>query len=186
MNYSKSIILLIFMAVVFSSTSCKWKWTPEKKDADTGKDLSQAKNDLPEFSLKDPRGKAFTKKDILKNGVIFVVTAPILSNKKEQENWANYLNAEKHNSKGRLIFLQDMSPSSFKGMALKEMKKKSDPGKDPLLLIDPKGDMRKKLGVKKEDTVVFVYDKKGRRVHEERGKPSQKSASQIWKSLEKL
>jgi predicted transcriptional regulator len=76
-----------------------------------------------------------------------------------------------------------MSPSSFKGKALSEMKKQSDPGKDPLLLIDPKGEMRKKLGVEKENTIVLVYDKKGKCVHEERGKPSQKSAFQIWKAL---
>jgi len=176
MNCSKSIILLIFMAVVVFSTACG-KWTSEKKAAHTGKDL-------PEFSLKDPGGKAFTRKDILNNGAVFVVTAPILSNKKEQEDWAKYLKAAKHKGKGRLIFLQDMSPSSFKGKALSEMKKQSDPGKDPLLLIDPKGEMRRKLGVEKEDTIVLVYDKKGRRVHEEKGKPSQKSAFQIWKSLE--
>jgi hypothetical protein len=176
MNCSKSIILLIFMAVVVSFTSCG-KWTSEKKAALTG-------NNLPEFSLKDPRGKAFTKKDILNNGAVFVVTAPILSKQKEQEDWAKYLKAAKHKGKGRLVFLQDMSPSSFKGTALSEMKKQSDPGIDPLLLIDPKGEMRKKLGVKEEATVVLVYDKKGRLVHEERGKPSQKSASQIWKSLE--
>jgi hypothetical protein len=43
--------------------------------------------------------------------------------------------------------------------------------------------MRKKLGVEKENTIVLVYDKKGKCVHEERGKPSQKSAFQIWKAL---
>lgn len=64
------------------------------------------------------------------------------------------------------------------------MKRQSDPGIEPLLLIDPKGEMRKKLGVKEEATVVLVYDKKGRLVHEERGKPSKESASQIWKSLQ--
>ncbi len=171
----KSIILLIFIAALVIFTACG-KWTSDKKTANTGKDL-------PEFALKDPRGKAFTRKDILENGAVFVVTAPILSDKKDQEEWAKYLKATKK-GKGRLIFLQDMSPSSFKGKALSEMKKKSDPGKDPLLLIDPKGETRGKLGVKKEATVVLVYDKKGRLVHEERGKPNQKSASRIWKFLE--
>lgn len=92
MNCSKSIILLIFMAVVVSFTSCG-KWTSEKKAALTG-------NNLPEFSLKDPRGKAFTKKDILNNGAVFVVTAPILSKQKEQEDWAKYLKAAKQKVKG--------------------------------------------------------------------------------------
>ena len=168
MNSSKSIIFFIFMVVIVSSSAGE-KWT--------------SGNDLPEFSLKDPVGKVFTKKDILKNGATFVVTAPILSSKKEQEEWAKYLKGTKYKGKGRLIFLEDMSPSSFKGTAISEMKKRSDPGKDPLLLIDPKGELRKKLGVEKEDTIVLVYDKEGRRVHEERGKPSQESASRIWKSL---
>jgi hypothetical protein len=176
MNCSKNIILLICMVAVVSSTACGKK-SSEKKAAHTGKDL-------PEFSLKDPRGKAFTKKDIIANGAVFVVTAPILSNQKEQEDWAKYLKATMHTGKGRLIFLQDMSPSSFKGEALSEMKKKSVPGKDPLLLIDPKGETRRKLGVEKEDTIILVYDKKGKCIHEERGKPSQKSAARVWKSLE--
>jgi hypothetical protein len=175
MNFSKNIIFFIFMVVIVSSSACE-KWTSEKKVAPAGKDL-------PEFSLKDPTGRVFTKKDILKNGVIFVVTAPILSNKKEQEDWTKYLLETKQKGKGRLILLEDMSPSSFKGTALKEMKKESDPGKDPLLLIDPKGELRKALGVEKKDTIVLVYDKEGKRVHEERGKPSQESASRIWKSL---
>ena len=115
-----------------------------------------------------------------------MVTAPILSDKKEQEDWAKYLKVARKKGKARLIFLQDMSPSSFKGMALSQMKKQSFPGIDPLLLIDPKGEMRRKLGVKEEDTVVLVYNKKGKRIHIERGKPSQKSASRIWESLEKF
>ena len=164
------------MAVVVSFTT-GGKWTPDDKATHTGKDL-------PEFSLKDPRGKAFTRKDILNNGAVFVVTAPILSNQQEQEDWAKYLVATKHKRNGWLIFLQDMSPSFFKRIALNQMRKQSDPGKEPLLLIDPKGEMRRKLGVEKEATIVLVYNKKGRRVHEEKGKPSQKSASRIWKSLE--
>ncbi len=142
-----------------------------------------AGKDLPEFLLKDPRGRAFTRKTILANGAVFVVTAPILSNKEKQENWAKYLKATKQMCKGRLIFLQDMSPCSFQEMALNEMKKQSDPRKDPLLLIDPNGEMRRKLGVKKEATIVLAYDKNGKRVHVERGGPNQGSASRIWRSL---
>jgi len=153
------------------------KVVAEKKAAITGKDL-------PEFTLKDPRGKAFSRKDILNNGVVFVVTAPTLSNKNVQTGWANYLKSTKHDSKARLIFLQDMSASSFPGMALSEMKKQDDPNNDPLLLIDQEGVLRSKLGVEKEHTAVFVYNSEGKRVHEERGGPSEKSASLIWKSLE--
>ena len=176
MNPSKNIILFIFMLVIVFSSACD-KWAFEKTVAPAGKEL-------PEFSLKDPRGRVFTKKDVLKNGAIFIVTAPILSNKKEQEDWTKYLTETKQSGKGRLILLEDMSPSSFQKTALREMKKESDPNQDPLLLIDPKGELRKKLGVEQKDTVVLVYDKEGKRVHAERGKPSKESASQIWKSLE--
>ncbi len=71
MNFSKSIIFIIFIVVIVFSSA--WgKQTTEKKSAPAGKNL-------PEFSLKDPVGKVFTKKDILQNGAVFVVTAPILS-----------------------------------------------------------------------------------------------------------
>jgi hypothetical protein len=61
----KTIILLIYIAALVSFAACG-KWTSEKKAAHTGKNI-------PEFSLKDPRGKAFTRKDILENGAVFVV-----------------------------------------------------------------------------------------------------------------
>jgi hypothetical protein len=192
MNASKRIFFLIFMMIVVVSATACGKLTSEKKVVHTNKDLpesplkgAKADKDLPEFSLKDPDGNAFSKKDILENGAIFVVTAPILSAKNDQEAWAKYLKATKEKGKGRLIFLEDMSPSSFKGQALSEMKKRSDPDIDPLLLIDPKGTLRAKLGVEKEDTRVLVYDTKGKQVHEERGEASRERAAQVWKSLEK-
>lgn len=175
MNPSKNIILFIFMLVIVFTSACD-KWTSEKKVAPAGKEL-------PEFSLKDPRGRVVTKKDIVKNGAVFIVTAPILSNKTEQEDWTKYLLGTKQKNKGRLILLEDMSPSSFQKTALREMKKESDPNQDPLLLIDPKGELRKKLGVEEKDTVVLVYDKDGKCVYAEREKPSQEGASRIWKSL---
>ncbi len=178
MKYSKHIILFILMVVVVLSMACG-KWFPDKKTV-------QTEINLPEFSLKDPQGKTYSREDIIKNGAVFVITAPTLKNKKDQEEWAKYLTKAKHSCKGRLIFIQDMSPSSFKGIALNEMKKKSNPDKEPLLLIDPKGDTRSKLGVKKDSTIVMAYNKEGIRVHEGREKPSYKSASQVWKSLDKI
>ena len=175
MKPGKSIALLMCLALVGCTVTCGER--PSRKGAaHTGKDL-------PEFSLEDPRGKTFTREDVLENGAVFVVTAPILSNKRRQEGWARYLKATKHRGKGRLVFLQDMSPSHFKRAALSQMEKQSDPDADPLLLIDPEGEMRSKLGVEREDTIVLVFDKNGRCVHEERGKPSEKSASRIWGAL---
>lgn len=176
MSDFKSNAPLAFIAAVVFLAGCMQS-TTDKKVSPRGKDL-------PEFSLQDPRGKVFTRKNILGHGAVFVVTAPILSNKADQEEWAKYLKAAKHRSKGRLVFLEDMSPSSFKETALRGMRKQSEAGEEPLLLIDPKGELRKKLGVEKKDTIVLAYDSKGKLVHEERGKPSKGGAFQIWKSMQ--
>jgi hypothetical protein len=145
--------------------------------------VAHAEKDLPEFSLKDPRGRVFTRKDLLVDGAVVVATAPTLNNKGVQEQWSKLLKAAKHRNKGRLVFLEDLSQSSFKETARRGMRKQSDAGEEPLLLIDPEGALRKKLGVEKKDTVVLVYDKRGKLVHEEKGKPSQRAAAQIWNSM---
>lgn len=139
---------------------------------------------LPNFTLKSPHGDTFTRKDLLKTGAVIVVTSPTLKNKKEQGLWAKFLLAERHNSKGRLVFLQDMSPSAFKALAVREMKRQSKRNKDPLLLIDPKGKLRKGLRVAKEATTVLVFNQEGQLVHKEDGKPSKGAAAKIWKQLE--
>ncbi|MDO8526119.1 MAG: hypothetical protein Q7T03_00355 [Deltaproteobacteria bacterium] len=137
---------------------------------------------LPDFSLKDPANKTFTKKDVLAEGAVFVVTAPIMRNQKAQEGWEKYLSGKK-SGKGKLILLEDMSPSMFKKTALKRMKEEYEPGKEPILLIDPKGQLREKLGVKKKETVVLVYNKDGKLVFNTTEKPSAKGADKIWGSI---
>jgi hypothetical protein len=176
MSDARRIGLLIFIALAVPLAACSQP-ASDKKAAHPGRDL-------PEFSLKDPRGKIFTRKDILKDGAVLVVTAPILSNKSDQEDWAKHLKAAKHGNKGRLVFLEDMSPSSFKKTALSGMRKQSEAGEEPLLLIDPEGGLRKKLGVERKDTVALAYDRKGRLVHEERGTPSRGRASRIWEAMD--
>jgi hypothetical protein len=171
----------IFLGALISSAACAAGTSP-KPNASSAEPATG--KELPGFSLMDPRGKVFTRIDALQDGAVFVVTAPILSDKSDQEGWAKYLKETKHRGKARLVFLEDMSPSAFKGPALSQMKKECDPAVDPLLLIDPNGEMRQKLGVEKEHTVVLVYDRKGRLVHEERGKPSESGANLIWKALD--
>ena len=176
MNGSRNTALLLLLGAFLSLSACSKSASDEA--------AKHSGRDLPEFKLKDPRGKAYSRKDILADGVVLVVTAPILSNKSDQEAWAKYLKTAKRRNKGLLVFLEDMSPSSFKGTALSGMRKQSEAGEEPLLLIDPEGGLRKKLGVERKDTVVLAYDREGRLSREEKGKPTQASASRIWKSLE--
>jgi hypothetical protein len=140
--------------------------------------------ELPDFSLADPDGIKHTKKSVLKNGVVLVVTAPILSQSDGQEDWAKMLANSRSGLKAQLIFLEDMQPSNFKGVARSRMKKQFKPGQEPLLLLDEQGKLRRALKVTKEDTVVLVYDKHGKLIHVESGKSSAERASAVWKSLD--
>ncbi len=139
---------------------------------------------LPNFSLKDPAGKRQTKSEIAKNGLVMVVTAPILSNKDAQEGWSKFLTPAKGERKGHIVFVEDMKPSSFKGKAMSSMKKDYKPGKDPILLVDQQGSLRKKLKVKEKKTVVLVYNKEGKLVASEEGPPSAEAATALWKKLD--
>lgn len=138
---------------------------------------------LPKFSLKDPAGRTFTEKDFSNDGVIVVVTAPILSCEDTQREWDRLFDKARPGKKGRVLFVEDMSPSMFKKKALQAMKKEYEPGKEPILLIDPQGKLRKQLGVKLKETAVLVYDRDGKLVHNECSKPSQQGAYEIWKAI---
>ncbi len=163
----KKIILTSLIVVSIFTVACD-KMTPKSKSSKS----------LPSFSLKDPSGKIFTDKDISKEGVVLVLTAPILSNKDEQEGWDKYLGAIK-SGKATLVFVEDMGPSAFKSTALKRMEKEYAPGQEPILLIDENGSLRKKLGVAEKNTVVFVYDGDGNEVLVETGDPSAESGKRI-------
>jgi hypothetical protein len=148
-----------------------------------GADKGSFAAQLPGFSLKDPAGKTFTDKDF-GDGVVVVVTAPILKNQKSQEGWDDdLLKAKPGSSKVKLMFLEDLSASFFKGKALKGMKKDYEPGKEPILLIDKNGKVRKSFKVPSKLTVVLVYDKSGELVYSETGKPSAQDARKIWKQI---
>ncbi len=140
-------------------------------------------NILPDFSLQDPAGQTHTKKEIVQQGVVILVTAPIFKNKGAQEGWSKYLSDEKKGAKGHLIFLEDLSVSSFKTMALHGMKKDYKIDIEPILLIDETGQLRQQLGVLAEQNVVLVYNSKGQLIYQETGKPSPSSAQEIWKVL---
>lgn len=139
---------------------------------------------LPEFSLKDPAGQTFTHKSVSKKGVVLVVTAPILKEASNQEEWSKYLEETKGDSKAKLVFLEDMEPSAFKGMARKEMKKEYTTGQETILLLDEDGEVRQKLGVREKKTMILVYNKKRKLIHIEAGRPSRDAAAAIWKALD--
>lgn len=136
---------------------------------------------LPNFSLKDPVEKTFTKAGLSKNGLVLVVTAPILSDESAQKGWDRYLSKAKAGSKAKWVYIEDMQPSLFKGQAMSGMKKDYVSGRQPILLLDTDGKLRRALGVSEKSTVVLVYDGNGKLIHSETGQPSSKAAEAVWK-----
>jgi len=140
---------------------------------------------LPNFSLADPSGKWHTRKSILKNGIVLVVSAPVASQSEEQQGWAKILKNSRPKTKAHLVFLEDMQSSGFKEIARSKMKERFLPGRDPIVLIDENGRLRRALKVPKEHTVVLVYDRKGKLIYTETGKPRARRGYEIWKKLKR-
>ncbi|MDO8462286.1 MAG: hypothetical protein Q7S98_05445 [Deltaproteobacteria bacterium] len=138
---------------------------------------------LPAFSLQDPFGNTFTNKSFSKDGLVLVVTAPILKNRSAQKKWSQYLLKAKAGSKAKLVYLEDMQPSFFKGKAMRGMRKDYEFGKEPILLIDSRGEIRSSLKVPQKKTVVLVYDDNGKLIYSETGKPSVEAAEMIWEKV---
>jgi len=136
---------------------------------------------LPDFTLDDPNGKPVTREALAKDGLVLVVTAPILANQAAQEGWAKALVEARGASKASFAFLQDMQPSSFKGTALSHMRSRYAPERGPILLIDEEGALRRELKVAEERTVVLAYDAGGRLVYAEEGQASSDRATKAWK-----
>lgn len=136
---------------------------------------------LPNFSLQDPVGKTFTKASLSKDGLVLVVTAPILSGESAQKGWDRFLSKSKAGSMAKWVYVEDMQPSLFKAQAMNGMKKDYVSGREPILLIDTNGALRRALGVSVKSTVVLVYNSDGQLVHSETGQPSSKAAEAVWK-----
>ncbi len=136
---------------------------------------------LPEFTLNDPNNKPITKTDLAKDGLVLVVTAPILANQTAQEGWAKALQDTRGNSKVKFAYLQDMHPSNFKDTARSRMREEYAPERGPILILDETGAVRQQLQVKEEKTVVLVYDPAGKLIYVEDGDPSNDRAKMIWK-----
>ena len=177
------LIVSIITLFVGSWISCNQRSYAQKAE-DKNSGAARYAQELPDFSLPDPDGIKHTKKSVLKDGVVFVVTSPILSQSDEQKDWAKMLADSRSGAKAQLIFLEDMQPSNFKGAARSKMKQQFKPGQALLLLLDEKGKLRRGLKVTEEDTVVLVYDTHGKLIHAESGNPSAERASAIWKKLD--
>ena len=131
-------VCMIALMIMANNTFAKTK---------TSSPATASAKKIPGFSLKDPDGHVFTSKGLLKDGLVLVVTAPIMKNKGAQEGWEKYLSKARSGSKAKWVYLEDMTPSFFKNIALKRMKKDYTFGKEPILLIDKSGEVRRSLGV---------------------------------------
>ena len=157
--------------------------TQEKKNEAQASTTANYASTLPDFSLKDPLDNLHTKSALNQEGIVLVVTAPIFTNETAQRNWSESLENTKGSSKAKLVFLEDMSPSYFKTTALNEMKKEYSAQGKTILLIDPQGELRQKLGVAEKETVVLAYDKNGKLLKAVEGSPSIEKARSLWKQV---
>jgi hypothetical protein len=71
-------------------------------------------NTLPSFSLPDPQGGMHSSAQLVKNGLVVVVSAPTLHDKSAQEGWNKFLMAERGENKASLIFIEDMPHPSHR------------------------------------------------------------------------
>ena len=145
-------------------------------------EVQMPKRPLPNFTLADPAGKSFSRDDVLRGGLVMVVTAPTYSNKTAQELWGEYLGALKPEG-SNLVFLEDMDAAFFASLARSAMKDRYEPGQAVIILEDERGDIPKALGVDKGATVVFVYDQWGSLILSYSAQPTRQAATQIWQAL---
>jgi hypothetical protein len=139
---------------------------------------------MPRFSLQDPRGRTVTEAAFAGRSGVLVVTTPTVDQGGAQEGWSRALDALDWPDRGPwYAFLEDLSQSWFKDLALGEIRAKYDP--PPPFLIDVDGALRKALGVPASATMVLVFDPRGKLVLVERGAPTAERGRAVWrKALE--
>jgi hypothetical protein len=164
---------ILVLAVLVGPTA--WGETPSSKGSAS----------LPQFVLADPDGKKHSSREFLKGGLVLVVTAPTYHTEKAQRAWGDLLPAAKPKGKGRLVFLEDMTASSFKGTAKKQMRKEFQQGVPPLLLLDEDGHVRAALGVPKDETWILAFAAGGQQRLVEKGAPSAAAAKRLWAAAQK-
>ncbi|MCW8131572.1 MAG: hypothetical protein KIS92_14585 [Planctomycetota bacterium] len=163
---------------------------PEIKGAN-GPGLFTAK--LPEFKIKDPHGKELTGAELSRDhGMVLMLTVPNLSQYEKQMRWQRLLKKElwpKENPPTRVV-LQDLSQQeTFKDKARSMMQEKYKPEPGGLVvLVDETGEVRRKFNVCQNETVILVFDARGRLVHHEADDvtPDPESARRVLKVVKGL
>lgn len=151
-----------------------------------GSAMAQAEpSQLPSFNLPDPQGGMHSSATLSKNGIVVIITAPLLHTKTAQQGWSRDLAATKGSNPAGLVLIEDVAASSFKGIAEKDMKKDWKPGTLPILLEDNTGKVHGAFGVGKDQTKVFVFDKSGKLLYSTIAPPSEAAAKTVWSKLGK-
>ena len=171
----RKICSVLLIVCLFSFLACE-----KKKDEVVKKHHGKM---LPTFSLKDPDGVTHSSKSLVKNGMVMVVTAPTMKQSGAQKGWDKLLEETMPKGGAKLVFLEDMQPSAFKGTAKKEMKKDYKEGGVTTLLIDETGKIRQELGIDKNTTAVLAYNKDGELVHTCKSGPSKAEAELLWSKV---
>ncbi len=140
--------------------------------------------EAPDITLPDPRGGKHNLRALAQSGgLVLVISAPTLEDRSAQEAWSRFLSDAKGSSKGTFVMVEDMQDAFIKSIALHEMKEDWKPGDVPLLLVDRTGRLYSILGVRSEETVVFVYDTAGKRIKRYAGPPGKVEAAATWDLL---
>lgn len=140
---------------------------------------------LPDFSLADPAGKVWDRDEVLRHGVVLVVTAPTWSQADAQQEWSEHLSRERGGDPGLVLFIEDMSQSAIESWAESEMESAYEPGSPLIPLLDRDGSLRKAVGVAEDETVILAYDSRGRLRYGSSGEPSGESARRAWSALDR-
>ena len=149
----------------------------------TSTTIAHAQAKLPSFTLPDPQGGMHSSATLVKNGLVVIVTSPILHDKGAQEGWSKVLVATRGSNPASIILIEDMTASAFKGIAASHMKKAWRPGTLPILLEDKSGKVHAAFGIGKDTTKVFAYNKSGALVYSTAGAPSAAAAKTVWSKL---
>lgn len=148
---------------------------------------NQPVKQIPTFQLADPTGVKHTQAEVFERGSVLILTIPNVKHAPIQDRWARMITAGGWKKEGpRLVFIEDMSQSAVKEKSMESLKLRYVAGKNPLILIDPDGTTRTKLGIMDDETVVFVIDKKGQTVLFAEGPPDDDLVKKILDAVKKL
>ncbi|MCW8131107.1 MAG: hypothetical protein KIS92_12230 [Planctomycetota bacterium] len=145
---------------------------------------------LPAFKLADPAQKEHAQSEVSERGAVVIVTIPNVKHAAVQDQWARWITKKGWNKDGpRLVFIEDvgqMGDGKIKETAREKLKEQYRPGKNPLILLDEKSDVRKALGVNIDETVVLLVNAKGEIVKSWEGEPTLEAAKEIVEAAAKL